>query len=251
MPVRRPNLLDAFRKAHDVPGDPPSTPAGISPAAPRAPERAPASQGPVAAPAQPASAVEMPRARPPEPPQRVPPAGAAGQAGGPNVRVLVLALGAALVLLVAVIAYKLGSASGADPADTVHAAPPALAAPSAPPAAQPRADPAAAARTKPDQDLYDTQNRYSLRLIQYPSDERGLALATEAYRWLVQAGIPVASPIQLSGGKGLVLVAGAAPTRDELVPLRDYVRELRYPEGSKKKPFSDAYVDEIERVLVR
>ena len=55
----------------------------------------------------------------------------------------------------------------------------------------------------------------------------------------------------LGSGKGIVLVASAKPTKEELVPLRDNLRRLRYPESSKTMPFSDAYIDEIDDVLAR
>jgi hypothetical protein len=228
MPIRRPNLLDAFRRTPGAAGPPGS--------APSAPASTPA---PAPAPARPA--VEPARTLAP-----------AARSGLPlRERVLLVALGLAIVTLVAVLAFRRG---GGEPAGAVSAAPPAPQAQPAPPAraeATPPPPAAAPQRTKQDQELYDPKNRYTVRLIQYQDDANGLALAKDAYRWLAKFGYPVASPVQLAGGRGLVLVAGARPTKEELVPLRDNLRQVRYPENSKSKPFADAYIGEIDSLVAR
>lgn len=179
----------------------------------------------------------------------------------PKERVILLALALAVATLVLVLLVRRDDASGAEDSTVQAGAPSAVvpnAAPSAPenPAANappPNAMPANAtpALMPNDAALHDTQNRYTVRLIQYPNDARGLALATEAYHWLVKYGFPAGSPIRLGSGRGIVLCASAKATTEELVPLRDQLQRLRYPESSKTMPFSTAFIDEIDHVLAR
>jgi len=285
MPLRRPNLLDAFRRMKDQPapgaGGSPSVPttggaAGTpSPSVPRpgspraaAPESAP-KRTPAAAPAErplasavvpptprteaaaPTSSAALPTVPPasprvaPPPPRIDPPA--ARPPAPPKERLLLLALGITVAVLVLVMMLRGdGTTPAAVQAGDGSAA---IATPPAPIVAAPA--PAAPTRAPHDAALYDAKNRYTVRLIQYPNDAKGVALATEAYRWLQKFGYPAGSPILLGSGKGIVLVASAKPTREELVPLRDNLRRLRYPESSKTMPFSDAYIDEIDDVLAR
>lgn len=279
MPLRRPNLLDAFRRMKDNPapgvGGSPSVPtAGAGSgtnaptpseaprtAAPRVtPETAPI-RAPVGAPTvTPLAASITPTARPevappitpspraaPPPPRIDPPA--ARPAAPPKERLLLLALGITVAVLVLVMMLRRDGTSPAavqagDASATIAAQPVPVAPTPAPAANVPT-------RTPHDAALHDAKNRYTVRLIQYPNDAKGVALATEAYRWLQKFGYPAGSPILLGSGKGIVLVASAKPTREELVPLRDNLRRLRYPESSKTMPFSDAYIDEIDDVLAR
>jgi len=267
MPMRRPNLLDAFRRVNDLPATPaggsgsvptraPSAPTGgaAEPTAPKPVAPVPA-RGPSSAPAaratpsadQPATNT-MPSARI-EPP-------AAGPTRPPRERLLILALALAVATL-ALVGLLRDSGEGA--AEAVQAADSGstTAAPSAPapgpavPTPTPKPAASDVARAPHDAALYDARNRYTVRLIHYPDGAQGLALATEAYHWLAKFGYPVASPILLAGGKGIVLCASAKPTQEELVPLRDNLRRLRYPESSKTMPFSTAYIDEIDDVLAR
>jgi hypothetical protein len=172
----------------------------------------------------------------------------------PRERVLLLALALAVATLVLVLLVRNDGANADDaavqaastvPADVVPATAP------TPPAQAPQAEPTGAANLPHDVALRDPNNRYTVRLIQYPNDERGLALASEAYRWLLRFGYPVGSPIRLGNGRGIVLCADARPKSDELLLLRDTLRRVRYPESSKTMPFSDAYIDEIDHVLAR
>ncbi len=285
MPIRRPNLLDAFRQARDLPARPaggaasgPGTvggkaapqPAVVPPpvAAPRvvapAPRVAPAVAWPIGAP--PAAPVALPRALPtatpletpvaasampretaPAIPRAIAPA-AALPAAPRRERVVLLGLALAVATLVLVALLR----SGDEAREIVSAAQPAAPQASpAPPRPAPDAQPANPARTKYDDELYDPANRSTVRLIQYPNDARGLALATETYRWLIKNGYPVGNPILLANGSGIVLVADAKPTEVELIPLRDFLRGLRYPTDSKTRPFSTAFVDKIDNVLAR
>jgi hypothetical protein len=176
---------------------------------------------------------------------------------------VILALGLAVAVLALVLLLRRDGGAGeveaggathatsAAQATTAAIASPASPSDTAAEAARAAANAANAARAPHDAALHDRQNRYTVRLIQYPDDEKGLALALAAHGWLAQMGYPVGSPIRLGGGKGLVLVAGAKPTSEELVPLRDNLRRLRYPESSRTMPFADAYLDEIDDVLAR
>jgi hypothetical protein len=293
MPHRRPNLLDALRKADAAPPSPsshpppPRPPAAPAPAPAKAPARAagPAAPAPIAPPARaaaprataprdqaaPAASATAPSATvsstplgraqvaPPVatavPAHPVPahpvPADPAGNASALRARWLTLALIAALVTLVAVIASRKGG--GADPSDGVAAAPPSGAQPAPVPAgtAPARPEPARPAVAPHDVAIHDLANRATVQLVQYPADERGLSLARETWRALTDLGYPVASPIQLAGGRGVVLCAGAAPSETELIPLRDNLRALAYPAGGRRKPFSDAFINQIDKVLAR
>ncbi len=174
----------------------------------------------------------------------------------PKERLILLALALAVATLVLVLLLRRDDAAGLDDS-TVQASAPSAVVPNvaagAPENASANATPASAAPALMPHDaaLHDPQNRYTVRLIQYPNDARGLALATEAYHWLVKYGYPVGSPIRLGGGRGIVLCASAKPTTEELVPLRDQLQRLRYPESSKTMPFSTAYIGEIDHVLAR
>lgn len=261
MPMRRPNLLDAFRRAHDVPvpptGGPGTTPARAEApkppptagnSAPRERVRSPETPAPV----RPASAPVRAAPEPAAPPRIAPPA--AAPAAPPRERLVLLALALAVATLAVVMLWRRTGSGGADAANVQAATPTTAPTPAPTPTAPPTAPATAApevARAPHDAALYDARNRYTVRLIQYPNDKQGLALATEAYRWLVKFGYPVGSPILLANGRGIVLCASAKPTKEELVPLRDSVRRLRYPESSKTMPFSDAYIDEIDDVLAR
>jgi len=166
-------------------------------------------------------------------------------------RVVLLGLALAVATLVLVALLRSGDEAGEMVSAATPAAPPA---PTRSVAETPRPNPAGTAnttRTKHDDELYDKANRSTVRLIQYPNDARGLALATETYHWLIKNGYPVGSPILLANGKGIVLVADARPTDVELIPLRDNLRSLRYPTDSKTRPFSDAFLDKIDNVLAR
>lgn len=271
MPMRRPNLLDAFRRANDAPV-PPAGGAGTG--APRAPAGGPASPqrapvgGPVpAAPHSPVRPANVASARPAAAPARPEPEASAPRfeppasvpVRPPRERLVLLALALAIAILALVFLLRdrstgsteeaVQAAGSAQPAGGVQTPAPAAQVPAPAPAPKPASS--GAARTPHDDALYDARNRYTVRLIQYPNDKQGLALATEAYRWLVKFGYPVGSPILLGTGKGIVLCASAKPTSEELVPLRDNLRRLRYPESSKTMPFSTAYIDEIDDVLVR
>lgn len=263
MPMRRPNLLDAFRRVNDLPAAPPGGSGSVPPRAPGTPATGaagtPASEPAAPVPPRvPSSARAAPAAdRPatsPVPPARIEPP-AAGPSRPPRERLLLLALALAVATLVLVGLLRgrgeatdeavQAAASGAQPAAGAPAPSPAVPPPTAKPAASD------VVRTPHDAALYDARNRYTVRLIHYPDGKQGLALATEAYHWLTKFGYPVGSPILLAGGKGIVLCASAKPTQEELVPLRDNLRRLRYPESSKTMPFSSAYIDEIDDVLAR
>ncbi|MBL8861462.1 MAG: hypothetical protein JNK02_05565 [Planctomycetes bacterium] len=189
--------------------------------------------------------IEAPRVEGP----RIEPA-APRPAAPPKERLVLLALAlASAVLVLVMLLRREGPDAGAVQAQ--GAAPAAANPPPVPPPVAGAAPVAEVARTPHDAALHDPRNRYTVRLIQYANDEKGLALSLEAYRWLQQSGLPVGSPIRLGSGKGIVLVASAKPTQEELVPLRDYLRRLRYPESSKTMPFSTAFIDEIDDVLAR
>lgn len=281
MPIRRPNLLDAFRQARDLSAPPaggaasgPGTavpqpaarpvvaprvvarppevrPLGVAPAEASVAQPVPetvARSVPTPVAAAPSSAVPSaaPRAAVgPTPPRTTAPA-AAPPAAPRRERVVLLGLAITIATLALVAILRSGSGEAGE---MVSAAPPATA--PTPPRANPEASPANPSRTPDDNKLYDARNRYTVRLIQYPNDARGLGLATETYRWLVKNGYPVGSPILLANGRGIVLCADAKPADVDLFPLRDNLRALRYPSDSKTRPFSDAFVDKIDNVLAR
>ena len=62
--------------------------------------------------------------------------------------------------------------------------------------------------------------------------------------------MPIVQPIQSGNGDHIYLCAGARAKKDDLVVLCDYIKGLRGP-GNQKKPFHDAYVDNIEHLLKR
>ncbi len=172
-------------------------------------------------------------------------------------RIVLLALALAVAILVLVLLLRRDGGIGAETG--VQAANPT---PTATPTATPTpgtnasATPTAAAHAGTslpgvDAALHDPANRFTVRLVQYPDDAKGLAFATDAYRWLIKEGYPVGSPIRLATGRGIVLCADAKPTSVDLVPMRDNLRGVRYPTSSKTMPFSDAYIDEIDHVLAR
>jgi|GEM_PF-960666 len=291
MPLRRPNLLDAFRRMKEnpapgaggsasVPTGGGATGAGATPSTPQpgvshpVPARAAEDTGPSRMPAgasptspvagsgipptarpeittsadAPSSRVVPPSSRVVPPSSRVDPP-AARPAAPPKERLLLLALGITVAILVLVMMLRRDSTSPtavqAGDGSTAIAEQPGPVTPTPAPIAN------SPARLPHDAALHDAKNRYTVRLAQYPNDAQGVALATEAYRWLLKFGYPAGSPILLGSGKGIALVASAKPTREELVPLRDNLRRLRYPESSKTMPFSDAYIDEIDDVLAR
>lgn len=243
-PVAVPQHVAAPKPAFQRPPPAVARPIGAPASDPVAEPRPTPTAKPAARPETPAARPESQAAIPRDVPTAIAPAASLPAPRRERVVLLGLALAVATLVLVALLR------SGDEAGQMVAAAPPASAAtaPTRPAAEAPPANPS---RTKYDNQLYDLANRYTVRLIQYPNDARGLALATDTYRFLLKGGYPVASPILLANGKGIVLCADAAPTDVELIPLRDNLRGLRYPTDSKDRPFATAFVDKIDNVLAR
>ncbi|MFN0245155.1 MAG: hypothetical protein ACKVWV_19905 [Planctomycetota bacterium] len=106
-------------------------------------------------------------------------------------------------------------------------------------------------KTAEDQALMDPSNDYTIRLIQYSNDERGLKQAHALYDHLRRKDlVPVVSPIVQ--GKIIVLVAGAAPRIKDLDALISYVRGLKGPNPKDGVlPFQDAFVVNIDDLVAR
>lgn len=222
MPLRKKNLLDAFRNA----------PHGASPTRPvLEPTRA---KGTV----------------------KLPPAQGGEQQDGPS-RQRSLLLGLLFVLCVATAgvwwwrlekrnAVQAGGGAPVRPAsdDPSVASRPAV---ETPPPAKPVQG---RGGTEHDRAFLDKENRVTVRVGQYGDDPRGRAEALAHYDYLAGEGLPCVMPVR--SGKFLILCVGYAKKPDaDLKALRDQVAALRGPKGAKKPPFATAWIDNIDNVVKR
>jgi hypothetical protein len=90
-----------------------------------------------------------------------------------------------------------------------------------------------------------TQDGYTVIAITYVDNERNRALAAETAAHFQREGLPGVDVLRLERSGSLVVVVGAAATRDELTSLRGAVRELADPAG-REGQFRDAEIYPIE-----
>jgi|688.fasta_scaffold10315_8 hypothetical protein len=107
----------------------------------------------------------------------------------------------------------------------------------------------AAAGSTHDEQFLDPANRFTVRVASFPADEAGKRAALEHRDYLRGEGAPVIQPIQK--GRMLVLCVGHEPGMEEAKRLLSYAKGLRGPKGSKKPPYQDAYIDNIDNVVAR
>lgn len=104
--------------------------------------------------------------------------------------------------------------------------------------------------TEHDRAFLDKANRVTVRVGQYGDDPRGRAEALAHYDYLAGEGLPCVMPVR--SGKFLILCVGYAPKPDaDLKAMRDRVVALRGPKGAKKPPFATAWIDNIDNVVKR
>jgi hypothetical protein len=104
--------------------------------------------------------------------------------------------------------------------------------------------------TEHDRAFLDKANRVTVRAGQYGDDPRGRAEALAHYDYLAGEGLPCVMPVR--SGKFLILCVGYAPKADaDLKALRDRVAALRGTKGAKKPPFATAWIDNIDNVVKR
>lgn len=90
-----------------------------------------------------------------------------------------------------------------------------------------------------------TQDGYTVIAITYVDNERNRALAAETAAHFQREGLPGVDVLRLERSGSLVVVVGAAATRDELASLRGSVRELADSAG-REGQFRDAEIYPIE-----
>ncbi|MFN0009007.1 MAG: hypothetical protein ACKVXR_13985 [Planctomycetota bacterium] len=262
--MRKKNLLDAFREAapegRRASG---SSPSPLSPAG--GPFATPARPGPLEEPDPPSVA---PRASATLPP-RAPEPRAASEFEIPEIPSMFQQLLGDRVLRAVVVvagvvvlgAFLIGR-SGDDPAEAgeSHAAAPTGpgvlehaggAAPSAGGDFAQKNRSAAKMGTEDDRAFMDPANKYTIRLIQYDANEQNLERARATAEHLRRKeGLPIVGPISM--GKILVLAAGHSPKISDLDALLKHVKALPGPPPQEKsRPFSTAYVVNIDDVVKR
>ena len=171
--------------------------------------------------------------------------------------------GALALALVAIVgAYWLGTRRGGDEVEAASAAGPSgpgmLVSPSARDAGAPPSGETLArlnqqrgqAGTPQDQRFLDKANQFTIRLVQYNNDEAGLRQAKATFEYLRGQGLPAVAPISI--GKGVIVCVDSAPRKSDLDQMLGYVRKMQGPdEKTKRPPFADAYVVNIDDVLER
>jgi hypothetical protein len=264
MAKRRRSLLDAFRASDPSKGPAAAAPPSHQPLprAPAPPPRAAPQPQPIGAPAPIASKpapVVAPRPEPQAPPSVVRPTPPTASPAAPRDRIVLVALGAVTVL--ALVAWwvrgsKTNDTQAAGDGSSTASVAPSTApstAPTAPVEAKSVAATPPAGATDQDRAFYDRANRFTIRLAQYDNDETGKKLARDLYKYLQVEGVPVVLPIESGDRRFIIVCADAKPAKDELAAVHNYVKGLRGPSGtkSKKLPFADAWIDNIDHVLKR
>lgn len=92
--------------------------------------------------------------------------------------------------------------------------------------------------------LFDPQNQYTIVVSAYAKTKTDLAWATHDH--LLEEGLPVFPPV--ASGNLLIVLVGTAPGRADLGDLLDRVHRL---ERDGKKPYDDAYVNPIDKLISR
>lgn len=124
------------------------------------------------------------------------------------------------------------------------------------PAAAPAPDPAEANRkaaqlsgSAHDAAFFDPKYKFTVRVRQFANDEAGTKAALELRDYLRGEGLPVVQPLVC--GRWIVVCVGYKAEMQEIEQMRDFLRKLPGPKGSKKAPFGDAWIDNISNVAAR
>ena len=103
-----------------------------------------------------------------------------------------------------------------------------------------------------DAAFLDPRYKFTVRVAQFANDEAGRKAALENRDYLRAEGLPVVQPVVK--GPWLILCVGYKEKLDEIETIRDFVRALPGPAGAKasrKPPYADAWVDNINHVAAR
>lgn len=100
-----------------------------------------------------------------------------------------------------------------------------------------------------DAAFLDPKYKFTVRVSRYPNDEAGKKAALADRDYLRGEGLPVVQPYIVD--RAYVVCVGYKATIDELEPILSYVKKLSGPKGSRKSPYKDAYVDNINHVAAR
>lgn len=92
--------------------------------------------------------------------------------------------------------------------------------------------------------LFDPQNQYTIVVSAYAKTKTDAAWATHDH--LLEEGLPVFPPV--ASGNLLIVLVGTAPGRADLGDLLARVKQL---ERDGKKPYDDAYVNPIDKLISR
>ena len=257
MVVRKKNLLDAFREAA-----PEGKRASELPQAPAGPAGGPFASSARAQPSGPGPSASVP---PPRRPESRPandfeipemPSMFRQALADKTLRVIVVLVG--VIGLGAFLIGRLngGPAQAADPSTGAAAGPGVLArgsgaVPSAGRDFAEKNHAAAKMGSEDDRAFMDPANKYTIRLIQYDSNEQNLERARLTAEHLRRKeGLPIVGPISM--GNILVLCAGHSAKIADLDALLKHVKPLPGPPPQDKgKPFATAYVVNIDDVVKR
>lgn len=124
------------------------------------------------------------------------------------------------------------------------------------PSSAPAPDPAEANRKAAqlsgsvhDAAFFDPKYKFTVRVRQFANDEAGTKAALELRDYLRAEGLPVVQPLVC--GRWIVVCVGYKAEMAEIEQMRDFIRKLSGPKGSKKAPFADAWIDNISNVAAR
>ncbi len=100
-----------------------------------------------------------------------------------------------------------------------------------------------------DAAFFDPKYKFTVRVRQFANDEAGTKASLELRDYLRAEGLPVVQPLVC--GRWIVVCVGYKAEMQDIEQIRDYVRKLPGPKGSKKAPFGDAWIDNISNVAAR
>jgi len=218
MSAQQKNLLEAFRNAGGG-SKPPAS-------APKAPE------GP---------------ARPPvPPPPRAPRAWRPGRA--PAWLPWVAAIGVAFVLgvLVGRSSRSVSRAAGGGAEEVSEGPRPGASLGAPAPVARPTPPAHGVQSEAPENPLLDPQNQYTVVAASYGLGKAEYAWAT--HDQMHEVGLPVFAPWQRE--KDILVLVGAAPSKDDLRDVEARLRRLDGWDGAKDA-YADAYIDRIDKIIDR
>jgi len=125
----------------------------------------------------------------------------------------------------------------------------AQAGPQSPDPAEANRKTAALSQSEHDKAFFDTNNKFTVRVARYSGDEAGRKAALADRDYLRGEGLPVVQPCLVE--RNYVVCVGYTATKPELDKILKYVIKLAGPKGSRKTPYKDAYVDNINHVVAR